>query len=197
MEALARTWTSRWCRSGVHWFETEGDDRKWRRRWECPDCTALYRAAYYEAHKERALELSAAWRKANPERRRAIAVRWARANLDKIKAWAVANPEKRQAAVLRYARGPGGQRARSRRRALMAAALCEHGVRCFTQAAEAMPKVCANCGSRKHIQADHVVPLVRGGAHCGLNCQPLCRKCNGAKGAKTQQEFARLNGRLF
>lgn len=35
------------------------------------------------------------------------------------------------------------------------------------------------------LEADHVVPLSRGGPHCAANIQPLCRSCNASKGAKS------------
>jgi 5-methylcytosine-specific restriction endonuclease McrA len=35
------------------------------------------------------------------------------------------------------------------------------------------------------LQPDHVVPVARGGEHSVANIQPLCGRCNRAKGAKT------------
>ena len=41
---------------------------------------------------------------------------------------------------------------------------------------------CVSCGARHELQADHVVPLSRGGAPLDLaNLQTLCRPCNSAK----------------
>jgi len=37
---------------------------------------------------------------------------------------------------------------------------------------------CLRCGSEDRIVADHVVPLVKGGAHSIDNIQPLCWSCN-------------------
>lgn len=43
---------------------------------------------------------------------------------------------------------------------------------------------CTNCGSTENIQADHVVPLSRGGSDAIENIQPLCRHCNYSKHTK-------------
>lgn len=41
---------------------------------------------------------------------------------------------------------------------------------------------CFICGSRHHVQVDHIIPLSRGGTSDIENLQPLCRYHNGAKG---------------
>jgi hypothetical protein len=43
---------------------------------------------------------------------------------------------------------------------------------------------CLSCGSGEYLVPDHVVPLYRGGPHDLGNIQPLCKKCNFAKGLK-------------
>lgn len=48
---------------------------------------------------------------------------------------------------------------------------------------------CVNCGSSKNIEADHIIPLSRGGVHGESNLQPLCKSCNASKGAKTMTEW--------
>jgi 5-methylcytosine-specific restriction endonuclease McrA len=40
---------------------------------------------------------------------------------------------------------------------------------------------CLKCGTTKNITADHVIPLVKGGAHDMTNIQPLCKSCNSSK----------------
>lgn len=45
-------------------------------------------------------------------------------------------------------------------------------------------KKCKRCGDTKHLQLDHIVPVVRGGVDEISNLQPLCRSCNAKKGAK-------------
>ena len=43
---------------------------------------------------------------------------------------------------------------------------------------------CAICGSANKIEADHIVPLSRGGKNTIDNIQPLCRSCNAKKSNK-------------
>lgn len=48
---------------------------------------------------------------------------------------------------------------------------------------------CIVCGSNQNIQADHVLPLSRGGRHSEGNLQPLCQKCNYSKHHRTMMEW--------
>lgn len=43
---------------------------------------------------------------------------------------------------------------------------------------------CQNCGSRKNLTIDHVVPESKGGGLTMDNTQTLCKSCNSRKGAK-------------
>jgi 5-methylcytosine-specific restriction endonuclease McrA len=45
--------------------------------------------------------------------------------------------------------------------------------------------MCAACGSTERIEADHIVPLSKGGINTRDNMQPLCKLCNTSKQAKT------------
>lgn len=40
---------------------------------------------------------------------------------------------------------------------------------------------CAACGQAKPLEADHVMPLAKGGLNVIENIQPLCKSCNAAK----------------
>ena len=48
---------------------------------------------------------------------------------------------------------------------------------------------CVRCGSKRHIAADHVVPVLLGGSSNIDNIQPLCRKCNSSKGARSCADY--------
>jgi 5-methylcytosine-specific restriction endonuclease McrA len=41
------------------------------------------------------------------------------------------------------------------------------------------------CGAEGKPQQDHIIPLAKGGVHHPTNLQPLCRKCNERKQART------------
>lgn len=48
---------------------------------------------------------------------------------------------------------------------------------------------CVVCGSRRRLEADHILPVSRGGTDVLSNMQTLCKTCNTSKGAKTMQEW--------
>jgi 5-methylcytosine-specific restriction endonuclease McrA len=48
---------------------------------------------------------------------------------------------------------------------------------------------CSNCGTTKQIEADHVIPVSRGGRHSIGNLQPMCRSCNSSKRDKFMVEW--------
>lgn len=48
---------------------------------------------------------------------------------------------------------------------------------------------CLYCGATKNIQADHVIPISRGGRHSIGNLVPACQPCNLSKHARTIMEW--------
>ena len=54
--------------------------------------------------------------------------------------------------------------------------------------------VCAYCGGGGPLEAEHRIPLSRGGTNYIENILPACRGCNGTKHKMTEEEFrARLH----
>jgi 5-methylcytosine-specific restriction endonuclease McrA len=51
---------------------------------------------------------------------------------------------------------------------------------------------CAYCGSTEHIEADHRIPLYRGGSNEINNTLPACRHCNRRMHRRTEEEFRAL-----
>ena len=48
---------------------------------------------------------------------------------------------------------------------------------------------CIYCGSTEKIQADHVIPIAKGGTHSIGNLVPACQPCNGSKRERTITEW--------
>jgi hypothetical protein len=48
---------------------------------------------------------------------------------------------------------------------------------------------CVRCGNKRHISADHVIPVSLGGSSNIDNIQPLCRRCNSSKGARSSRDY--------
>lgn len=56
---------------------------------------------------------------------------------------------------------------------------------------------CIYCGSKNSIQADHVIPISKGGVHSVGNLVPACRKCNQSKSNKLLSQWKRDNKNVF
>jgi 5-methylcytosine-specific restriction endonuclease McrA len=135
------------------------------------------RRKYQEEHRERLTEFKERWTKENGERvaaskrehydrnRKAIIVRskkWAEENSEKVRIAKAKNRRKRRAA--RYA-GRGSFTARE-----------------FQELCDRYGNRCLRCGNtHTMLEADHVVPLTKGGSDEISNIQPLCGSCNRSK----------------
>jgi len=119
--------------------------------------------AYYYANYERFKESKKAYREANLDRRKKY-----------YKEYMTANPEKNR------------EKSSARR-----AKILSNGV--FKITNKDLKKLynssCLYCGSKKHIQMDHIIPIIKGGRHSIGNLAPACGKCNQSKGAKLLIEW--------
>ena len=134
------------------------------------DRLAAQQAEWYKANRDRKRATSAKWYKANKERGKASAQAWREANKERAQAsravWAKANPDKCVESAHRY---------RTRK--------ADNGVNLVTAAETAaiaaMP--CTACKAGGPSTVDHIIPIVRGGAHTIGNLMPLCKSCNASK----------------
>ena len=148
---------------------------------QCPDCYRArmrqwrvanrdYMVAYRQANKERRSSQHRAWRARHLEERRAYCNQWRRNNLDR----SAASSRNRYARKLNAACGCSPNCFNDRYAELLA----QDGAQCAVE----------GC-SRVDFQADHIIPLIKGGLHCGSNCQLLCRWHNQSKHDKMPDEF--------
>jgi 5-methylcytosine-specific restriction endonuclease McrA len=150
----------------------------------------------------------------DPERQRAYAREWIKRNAQKareaMRRWRIAHPDEHNAKNrLYYARNrdtrlahttayhrehPEVGRAKSQNyRARKLAALGSFTAAEWLALVEQYGGRCAYCGEHGPLQADHRIPLSRGGSNTIDNILPACRVCNTRKHKLTEAEFrARL-----
>lgn len=155
----------------------------------CRACDSARQRAWYAANRERALAYQREKYQANPESKKQQAIEWQKANPEKVRvknrrkndknrvraaAWRQANPEK----VFDY-----GNRRRAAKKATGAFTIPQSFLKRLYASS------CFYCGSTDRIEADHVMPLSRGGKHSMSNLIPACRGCNASKNNKTVMEW--------
>lgn len=147
---------------------------------------------YQAAHPERVLAQGRRRYAANPEKKRKLAREYAAANRERAREtarrWNAANPErKRKNDRKRQKANPDKARANSaRRRAIKKGNGGSYTVTEWQTLCAQYNNQCIGPGPHGGgLQADHVVPLKKGGTGNITNIQPLCSSCNGRKGTKT------------
>ena len=144
-------------------------------------------AEYARKNREKiAARLHANWvrnleanRKKDRERKRLAYERNAKAFNDYMKQWRAANPERARA----YVRLSG-----HRRRAAAGGDFIK--VEDWKLVLKQYEGKCGYCGLHTEtIEADHRIPLSRGGKNTIANIIPACRHCNRSKRTKTEEEF--------
>jgi 5-methylcytosine-specific restriction endonuclease McrA len=114
-----------------------------------------------EAHPELVRTYHKRSRDRHPEKYKAMAERWRAKNPDARHAFCTARRAKKRAV--------GGTFTRHQ----WAAMKERYGHRCLC------------CKKQfERLSMDHIVPIDKGGPHCEENIQPLCIRCNSAKGTK-------------
>lgn len=135
------------------------------------------RRKYQEEHKEQIAEYKRSWMYANAQRvaisRRDYYERNREEVISRSREWATNNPEK-----VRMAKADN----RRKRRAAKHAGRGNFTAREFRELCEKYDNRCLCCGDTDTVlEADHIVPLTRGGTNDIGNIQPLCGSCNRKK----------------
>ena len=133
-----------------------------------------------ERHREQSKEAMRRWRANNPE-----------ARLARDRAYRELHKDQVNAGYKRYrARHPEARRAISqRRRARELGATGNYTVVEWIALVHTYRQRCAYCGAQGPLQADHRVPLARGGTHDISNILPACGSCNVRKSAMSEEAF--------
>jgi 5-methylcytosine-specific restriction endonuclease McrA len=161
--------------------------------YHCKSCASIYFRKYYETNIDKLREDSRNYRAANLEIMQEKLRSYQKANREKAKQYSrnyrAINAEKVKESQRRYAKAhPELSRIyRSNRRARQHA----NGVyEIYTKELMKLYKSsCIYCGSKQEIQADHVIPISRGGRHSIGNLVPACRNCNARKHNKLIVEW--------
>jgi 5-methylcytosine-specific restriction endonuclease McrA len=132
------------------------------------------RRKYQEEHKEQIAQYKKIWTANNKESvgasKRSYYEREREDILARSKKWAENNPEKVRQAKTNNLR---------KRRAARHASRGNFTVQEFEELCESYGNKCLACGDNEAVlEADHVVPLTRGGSDSISNIQPLCGSCN-------------------
>jgi 5-methylcytosine-specific restriction endonuclease McrA len=152
----------------------------------CKTCAAANSRAYYKANRQRCLAATKDYHKQNPDVHYRASKKYRLANAvrdrDSKKAWRERNPEQARAISVSCT---------NRRRARLSASIFQGD--CFTPQ-EWLDKLveyksrCALCNIHAldtvagYLEADHIIPVCKGGRHVINNIQPLCGPCNNRKG---------------
>jgi len=151
--------------------------------------TRASNAAWYQRNRDKRREYNQRYRQEHGdelrarerERNRRKYAEDPRAQLDYYKQWRLRNLERARA----YVRVAG-----NKRRA--AAAGTHFTFEEWEYLLQYHAGRCAYCGSGDRIEADHRIPLCRGGSNEIGNILPACRHCNRRKHRRTEEEFRML-----
>lgn len=144
----------------------------------CKSCIQKKTKQWLEINRERNKETCRNRYKENPEPYKARSNNWAKANPE----W------KAQTNRIYQINNPHIYRDTKQRRKIRKAQNGE-----YTITAKELQKLysspCFYCGSKTNIQADHVIPIARGGVHGISNLVPACQSCNASKRERTITEW--------
>jgi 5-methylcytosine-specific restriction endonuclease McrA len=134
----------------------------------CRKCRKLRLQLWIKNNYERMITLRRKWREENPERVKSNN----RRNRSSLRQWRKDHPE----SVASY---------RATRRTSVTKAGGSFTSKQWIFLCKIYGNKCLCCRRKKCLEADHVIPVSKGGSSNISNIQPLCRSCNAKKGTKT------------
>lgn len=144
----------------------------------CKSCVQIKSKQWLENNRQRNIESCKARYLANPESYK-----------KRSKEWAINNPDWKAQTNRQYQlNNPHVYRATKQRRKIRKAQNGEYAIS-NKEWIKLYSSPCIYCGSNKDIQADHVIPIARGGTHGIGNLVPACKTCNTSKRERTITEW--------
>ena len=131
----------------------------------CKKCAAAGQKKWSEENKDKKAAGQKKWREENKEKKAASQKKWQEENKEKM----TASWHKYQA---RKAGNGGAFTAREWRDLKK-----KYGYKCLC------------CGEKNKLEADHVIPVSKGGTSDIYNIQPLCKSCNSSKGNRHSTDY--------
>jgi hypothetical protein len=160
---------------------------------ECKVCHKERNRVYNNANRDKVNARQKKWRLANLEKEKQSALKYKLANPEKEKErqrkYREENADKKKEANRKWAASnPENNRHRANVRRVRKLSngvykILDKDLRKLYKSS------CFYCGSKSAIQADHVIPIARGGTHSIGNLVPACAKCNQSKGSKFLAEW--------
>ena len=157
----------------AHPEETRAGDRRRAQRY--PEKRRIIRAAYYISHREEEIAAAMKWHAANPEKIKAI-------------------NKKHHAAHPLEARANSARR-RARKRAAPGKPYTAREFRALCDESSWQCSYCARVLDIVTAEADHIVPLARGGSNGIENIAVSCRPCNISKNSAPLDVWLKRTGR--
>ena len=134
-----------------------------------------YNARYYMEHEKEVKKQQSRYRLKNKEKLRAYFVKFYSRNKDRRKALAAQYQKDHPDKCKSY---------RASRRTKESKAGGSYTAAEWEDLCKSYHYRSLDCGKCKKLEADHVVPVTKGGTSNIDNIQPLCRRCNAKKGTK-------------
>jgi len=158
-----------------------------------PEKIKAYKEKYYQENKEVVKERASEWQKENPERYREIRLASRKKHKEErnahVRQYLRLHPEslsKKRSRTAQWKRNhPENHRAtENKRRTAKTLAGGSFTPEQWYALCSLYEFKCLCCGKVKPLEADHIVPVSKGGTSWIRNIQPLCKSCNASKGAK-------------